>query len=65
MKNTTWEKILGLIIASREAKNISKTELANLIGTSVEFVSQMECGKKKPSIDTLIKIANALDMNFF
>lgn len=64
-KETTWGTILGIIIKTRLEKGKSKSDLARDIGTSAEFVSQMEKGKKKPSADTLIKINDALGLNFF
>ncbi len=65
MKNVTWEDVLKRIISARESKGLTKSDLARMIGTSLEFVSQMERGKKKPSTDTLIKISNELKLNFF
>ncbi|WP_190283352.1 helix-turn-helix domain-containing protein [Cellulosilyticum sp. WCF-2] len=65
MKNATWGTILDKIIKTRESKGLTKSDLARKIDTSLEFVSQMERGKKKPSIETLIKISNELELNFF
>lgn len=65
LKNVTWEDVLKRIISARESKGLTKSDLARMIGTSLEFVSQMERGKKKPSTDTLIKISNELKLKFF
>ncbi|QEH69758.1 helix-turn-helix transcriptional regulator [Cellulosilyticum sp. WCF-2] len=65
LKNATWGTILDKIIKTRESKGLTKSDLARKIDTSLEFVSQMERGKKKPSIETLIKISNELELNFF
>ena len=42
----------------REGKNISQKELAESIGVSDVMVSMYEQDKKKPSLPTIIKIAN-------
>ena len=65
LKNVAWEDVLKRIISARESKGLTKSDLARMIGVSLEFVSQMERGKKKPSTDTLIKISNELKLNFF
>jgi len=44
-------------------KKMSQAELANRIGVSRGFVSEMISGKKRPSTDTLQSIAVALDVS--
>lgn len=47
----------------REHKKMSKSELARLIGVSPAYITMLENGtKKNPSIDTLKKISNALNI---
>lgn len=45
----------------RVAKNISQDELALLAGVERAYVGHIERGKKNPTIQTLAKIAGALD----
>ena len=50
------------IKAARKAKGLSQSELSELIDRSVGYMSYIETGSKKPSLETLIQIANALDV---
>ena len=45
----------------RKAKGLRQNELAKLVGLSESAISQIESGKRKPSYETLLKIAEALD----
>lgn len=46
-----------------ERRRMSQGELAKLAGISQSTVAQIESGKKDPSISTLKKIADALDVH--
>lgn len=46
----------------REAQKLTQTDLGNLIGITKGAVSQMENGQICPSMDTLFKIADCLDV---
>lgn len=50
------------IKTARKAKRLSQSELSELIDKSVGYMSYIETGSKKPSLETLIQIANALDV---
>ena len=50
------------IKTARKAKGLSQSELSELIDRSVGYMSYIETGSKKPSLETLIQIANALDV---
>lgn len=50
------------IKAARKAKGLPQSELSELIDKSVGYMSYIETGSKKPSLETLIQIANALDV---
>jgi len=41
----------------REAAGLSKNELATRSGLAVSFVSYLESGKRKPTIETLTRLA--------
>ena len=52
----------------REQLGISQKELAEKVGISQSFLCDIEQGRSKPSIDTALKIAEALnisDVKFF
>ena len=52
----------------RERLGISQKELAEKVGISQSFLCDIEQGRSKPSIDTAIKISQALnigDIKFF
>lgn len=50
------------IRAWREYKNIKMAELANRVGISSAYISQIENGKRNPTIDTLKAIARELSV---
>lgn len=48
---------------ARLKKNISQTKLAAITGMQQSDISRIESGKANPSLNTLLKIAKALDVN--
>ena len=55
-------KILGANIKQRrKALQMTQQELADKIGISLNFMGKIEVAFSKPSLDTLIMIAEALD----
>lgn len=57
----TGEKIKS----ARLAKRISQKKLGDMIGTSQQMIAQYEKGTRNPKIQTLQKIADALDVRLF
>lgn len=60
---------IGTIIASnlnelRTARNLSISQLAKLSGVSKAMLSDMEKGTSNPTINTLWKVANALNVHY-
>ena len=49
----------------RKGKKISQEKLASILGVSQAMIAQYENGKRNPKIETLQKIAKALDMHLF
>ena len=56
-------RIIGKIKSIRVKKGISQMELSLRSNLSQSFIASLEKGKKQPSVVTLIKIANALEVN--
>jgi len=46
---------------ARANKNLSQSELANLVGVHVTNISRYERGENRPTTEVLTKLANALD----
>lgn len=58
-------KLIGeQIRAFRQIRGISQEQLALKAGLNTTFLGQVEREIKKPTIDTLEKIVNALDITF-
>jgi ribosome-binding protein aMBF1 (putative translation factor) len=49
------------VIEQRLARNLSQRELAGLCGTTQSAIARIERGGRPPRIDTLLRIAKALD----
>lgn len=56
-------ELIGSVIANhRKAKGLSQEVLSGLAGLDRTHYSKIERGLRAPTIDTLFKIAHALDM---
>lgn len=49
------------IRSTREQRSMKQKELAEKLGTTATHLSDIERGKKKASVEMLVKISNALD----
>ena len=47
----------------RERKNLTQNDISHISGLSRSTISKIETGNRNVSIDKLIQIANAMDMN--
>jgi predicted transcriptional regulator len=56
-----FANIAGKVAARRVAMNMSQRELAELCGTTQSAIARLERGGGPPRIDTLLRIAEALD----
>lgn len=55
--------IIGCIIQKHRAKKkLSQEVLSGLAGIGRSHLSAIECGARKPTLDTLFKIADALNI---
>lgn len=49
----------------RGERGMSQGKLAELVGVSQPFVAEIESGRKKPSVDVLLRICRALEISIF
>ena len=54
-----------LIREKRKEKGISQGKLAGLVQVSQPFIAEIESGRKKPSLDVLMRICTALEISLF
>lgn len=51
----------GTVVEQRVARDLSQKELAALCGTSQPAIARLESGAQAPRVDTLRRVAHALD----
>ena len=56
-----FARIADRVAEQRMAKGLSQRELAELVGTTQSAIARLERGGRPPRIDTLLRIAEALD----
>lgn len=56
-------EIVKIIISQRIKRGWSQTELAEAIGSRQPVISRLESGDSNPSLQTLQRIAKALDLS--
>ncbi|WP_297289465.1 helix-turn-helix domain-containing protein [uncultured Flavonifractor sp.] len=54
-----------LIREKRQEKGLSQGKLAQLVQVSQPFIAEIESGRKKPSVDVLMRICAVLDISLF
>lgn len=59
---TGFREIAWLLIKYRMDHGLTQQELAKRVGTSYSQISRIESGRHRTSIDTLVRIAHALDL---
>jgi transcriptional regulator with XRE-family HTH domain len=57
-----FEELARLVIKHRATLDISQEELAQRMGTSHSAVSRIESGRHRTSVETLRRLAHALDL---
>jgi transcriptional regulator with XRE-family HTH domain len=56
-----FAQIADQVAAQRKTHGLSQQELAQLTGTTQSAIARLESGGRPPRIDTLLRIAEALD----
>lgn len=56
-------EVIGTIIRERIKRGWSQTELAEAIGSRQPVISRLERGDGNPSLQTLVRIAQALNLS--
>lgn len=54
-------QIADQVSEQRKARGLSQAELAELTGTTQSAIARLESGGRPPRLDTLLRIAEALD----
>ena len=54
-----------LIREKRKEKGLSQERLAKPVQVSQPFIAEIESGRKKPSVDVLMRICAVLDISLF
>lgn len=62
LMNVDYEKIGKRIQSARKSKNLTQEYLAEKMGVSSNYISNIERSRSKPSIDTLVDICNVLEV---
>jgi ribosome-binding protein aMBF1 (putative translation factor) len=57
----SYARIARGVTQQRLARELSQKELAELCATTQSAVARLEAGERAPRVDTLLRIANALD----
>ncbi len=62
----TIKRLIGSRIKQlRKAKGLSQEALSEKVGMSSKYLSSIERGNENPTLDTFIKLAQALGVNVF
>jgi transcriptional regulator with XRE-family HTH domain len=56
-----FARIAMQVVEQRKGRGLSQQELAELTGTTQSAIARLESGGRPPRIDTLLRIAEALD----
>jgi DNA-binding phage protein len=64
-KTEHWEVLVSMLRVIAEEKKISQIEIAKRSGLIQSNISRMFALEYKPNLDTFLKVANAIEVNFF
>lgn len=63
MEETIYKRMGAKIRYYRQLKDLNQTQFAEIICISPQYLSKIEYGKRVPSVEILISIAKALDVD--
>ena len=61
-KNKVKDKIIDQYVALRKEKGLSQEKIANITGIARTNIVRIEAKKNVPTIEVLVKLADAIDM---
>ena len=64
-QNEQWQLLVLLLKEIADQKNITQNDIAELTGMQQSAVSRLFLLKYKPTIETFLKVAKAIKVNFF
>ena len=56
-------KVGKRIQETRHRRGMTQSELAQKLGMTPKYISNLECGEKKPTLETFVAISNALQID--
>jgi ribosome-binding protein aMBF1 (putative translation factor) len=59
-----YEELARIVIRYRTDRGLTQEQLANRMGTSHSAISRIESGQHRTSVQTLQRLAEALDLRF-
>jgi transcriptional regulator with XRE-family HTH domain len=62
-REAVCRRVAALLREARERQGLSMTAVAERAGLSQQMVSYVERGMRKPTLDTLIRVAEALELD--
>lgn len=65
IQNEQWQLLVLLLKEIADQKNITQNDIAELTGMQQSAVSRLFLLKYKPTIETFLKVAKAIKVNFF
>ena len=60
-RTATLYRLAGRVLLLRKQRGLTQKELADKVGTTQAVISRLESASVKPSLETILKIAEALD----
>ena len=62
-KNRVKDRIIDQYVALRKEKGLSQEKIANITGIARTNIVRIEAKKNVPTIEVLVKLADAIDMD--
>jgi transcriptional regulator with XRE-family HTH domain len=56
-------EVIRLLREGRQARGLSKYAMAKRAGLSEQMIGYVECGKRNPSLETIVRMAVALEVD--